>query len=133
MGRCLGVPERALVAATFFFFLGLAAAVLVARWRLPPDAAAFAFAICRFYIVIRKTANDPRCLQRRGYFFAFRRRRRFVLRAAPFAAVLRTARLLLFLFLPVIGMSNDSSALFGSCDSHPPKRKEYECLASMTQ
>jgi hypothetical protein len=40
--------------------------------------------------------------------------------AAAFRVDFRFAPFLFF--FAVIGMSNDSSSVFGPCDSHPPKR-----------
>jgi hypothetical protein len=62
-----------------------------------------------------------RALRFAGFFAALRR----VFLAAPRAPALRTVRFLAFAFafrfdfFAVIGMCNDSSNIFGSCESHP--------------
>ena len=62
-----------------------------------------------------------RALRFAGFFAALRR----VFLAAPLAPALRTVRFLAFAFVfrfaffAVIGMCNDSSNVFGSCESHP--------------
>lgn len=100
---------------------GLAAAAPTLRLRLAGATAAFALTIGCDYIIAAGAALR-RALR---FVFLFAPLRRLVLRAAPRAdAALRVDfRFAPFLFFfAVIGMSNDSSCVFGPCDSHTPKR-----------